>query len=216
MSSHRLFALVFLIEFAGLMFFTTAQLQADITYELVDYQLDQDGHTLSGTITTDGFIGVLGVPSWPTPYAYTPGYGGHITGGTFQIDNGDVYMANFIPPGSGVVEATSDGKIVLYPTTDTNWYNNCFSLNHSEPYTGSCGLEWYNSETVTTHYYGSLYSGNVWQTYNLPAGEGHIANNDPWVIAQIVPEPTTLILLCTAFLGLGGRRFLRIRTGAKK
>ena len=61
MSSHRLFALAIVFVSAGLMFFTTAQLQADMIYQLVNYPLDQGGHTLSGTITTDGTIGDLGV-----------------------------------------------------------------------------------------------------------------------------------------------------------
>jgi hypothetical protein len=211
MSSHRLFAAVIVFGSVGLALFTAAQLKADITYQLIDYPLDQDGHTLSGTITTDGTIGALGIPSWPMPYAYT-----HITGGTFQIDNGAVYTASFIPPGSGVVEATSDGKIVLYPTTDSNEFNNCFSFQHSEPYLGGWGLEWYyDSVSVPTHYYGSVYSTDtsstirVWQTWSLPAGENHIANNDPWVLAQIVPEPATLWLLITALLGFVG--FARVR-----
>ena len=35
------------------------QLRADITYNIVNYQTSQEGDTLSGSITTDGTIGVL-------------------------------------------------------------------------------------------------------------------------------------------------------------
>jgi hypothetical protein len=214
MSSHRFFALVAILGCASLMLFTTAQVRADITYQLVDYPLDQDGHTLSGTITTDGFIGELGVVG-DRGYNYWSTAGGHITGGTFQIDNSAVYQLSYMPEGNTVVAANSSGQIVLYPTTDNNPWNYSFWFMHSEPYIGGWGLQWYNSDSVTTHYFGSLYSAadssviNVWQTYNLPAGEGHIANNDPWVIAQIVPEPATLWLLVTALPGFAGFSFVR-------
>ena len=91
MSRHKCSTLVAILAFASLMFLATAQLRAT-TYNLVDYPLDQGGHHLSGTITTDGTIGDLGVSSFPAGYYnFRPQFGGHITGATYQIDNDPVY-----------------------------------------------------------------------------------------------------------------------------
>ena len=79
MSSRRLFALIVILGSAGMVFFAAPQLWADMVYQLVNYPLDQGGHTLSGTITTDGTIGDLGFSDFPVGYYnFRPQFGGHI------------------------------------------------------------------------------------------------------------------------------------------
>jgi hypothetical protein len=201
MSSHRNFALVIFFVFAGLMFFTTAQLRADLIYQLKNYPLDQGGHTLSGTITTDGTIGDLGSSSFPAGYYnFRPQYGGHIKSATFQIDNDPLYNVTEIPNAWCNVVATATGQILVYPGSSA------FQLINNVPSVGVWGIEWYNN----SHYYGSdQASGSVWQTTTLPTTAGHIAQNYAWVIATVVPEPTTLTLLVTALLGFAG--FVSVR-----
>jgi hypothetical protein len=204
MSSHRLFALVVILGSAGLMFFATAQLQADIIYQLKNYPLDQGGHTLSGTITTDGFIGDLGIMNWPNDYYnYNPTFAGtHIKSATYQIDNDPIYTVTYIPNSWSRVTATATGQILLYGGISA------FALEYNVPSVGVWGIEWYNN----SHYYGSDQAlGSVWQTVSLPTTAGHIAANNPWVIATVVSEPTTLVLLVTALLGLAGFASVRRR-----
>jgi hypothetical protein len=201
MSSHRLFTLVVLFASAGMVFFTTAQLRADIIYQLKNYSSDQGGHTLSGTITTDGTIGDLGSSSFPAGYYnFRPQFGGHIKSATFQIDSDPVYNVTEIPNSWCDVVATAAGQILVYPGTSA------FQLLNNVPSVGVWGIEWYNN----AHYYGSdQVSGSVWQTTSLPTSAGHIAAHNPWLIATVVPEPATLALLVTAVLGIAGISLVR-------
>ena len=202
MSSHRLFALAVILGSAGLVFFSAPQLRADLVYQLVDYPLDQGGHHLSGTITTDGTIGDLGASSWPAGYYnYNPTFAGvHIKSATFQIDNDPVYNVTYIPNAWCEVVATAT-QIKIY-----GGGTSAFALQNNVPSVGVWGIEWYNN----AHYYGSdQASGSVWQTTSLPTTAGHIAANYSWVIATVVPEPATLVLLVTALLGFAG--FVRVR-----
>jgi hypothetical protein len=198
MSSHQRSTLFAILGSAGLMFLAAPQLRADVTYNLVDYPLDQGGHHLSGTITTDGTIGDLGVDPFPAGlYNFRPQFGGHITGATFQIDNDPVYTV----PVNNIVNAFAE--VVATPTQimilpgDTS----AFQLLFNVPSVGVWGIEWQN----TGLYSGSdQVSGTVWQTTSTPAAPGQIGANSSWVIATIaapVPEPATLALLATALLG---------------
>ena len=200
MSSHKRSTWFAIVCSASLMFLATPQLRAtNITYNLVDYPLDQGGHHLSGTITTDGTIGDLGVDPFPAGYYnFRPQFGGHIVGATYQIDNDPVYTvpAGNIPNAFAEVVATAT-QIVIVPGNTS-----AFQLLYNVPSVGVWGIGWQN----TGLYSGSdQVSGTVWNTTTTPSAPGQIGANSSWVIAT-VPEPTTLVLFATGLLGLGAFR----------
>jgi hypothetical protein len=201
MFSHRRSALVVVLGFAGLMGLGVPQVRADITYQLVDYPLDQGGHHLSGTITTDGTIGDLGVDPFPAGYYnYRPQFGGHITGATFQIDNDPSYTVpiNDIVNAYAEVVATPT-QILLYPGDSSP-----FELLYNVPSVGVWGIEWQNTGLFSGS---DQVSGSVWQTTSTPAGAGRIGANSSWVIATTaVPEPATLVIGAALLVPLGLRR----------
>jgi hypothetical protein len=204
MSSHKCSTLFAILASASLMFLVTPQLKAtNITYNLVDYSLDQGGHHLSGTITTDGTIGDLGVDPFPAGYYnFRPQFGGHITGATFQIDNDPVYTvpAGNIPNAFAEVVATAT-QIVIVPGNTS-----AFQLLYNVPSVGVWGIGWQNSGSNVGPYSGSdQVSGTVWTTASTSSAAGHLGANSSWVIAT-VPEPTTLVLFATGLLGLAAFR----------
>ena len=176
---------------------------AAITYNLVDYPLDQGGHHLSGTITTDGTIGDLGFSDFPAGYYnFRPQFGGHITGATYQIDNDPVYTVpvNNIPNAFAEVKATAT-QIVIVPGNTS-----AFQLLYNVPSVGVWGIGWQNSGSNVGPYSGSdQVSGTVWNTASTSSASGHLGANSSWVIA-VVPEPTTLVLFATGLLGPVGFR----------
>ena len=71
-------------------------------------------------------------------------------------------------------------------------------------------IAYYNSDAQQHNYGGRHWLGdlNNWspesfQALYPAAVPGSIGYNDPWVIAEVIPEPATLTLLGTALLGFG-------------
>jgi hypothetical protein len=155
----------------------------NITYNIIDYPLDQGGHHLSGTIITDGVSSNL--------------WGGEIVGGVFVIDGesysiGKAFGQEANPKGIGPIATATE---ILLP----KW--GFFLIEHPAP-EGSD--EW---QTIIWNRIGSWMEGYVgksesassgptyWWNDTPASGLGHIAADDPWVIATAAPEPSSLVLL---------------------
>jgi hypothetical protein len=151
---------------------------ATITYSIQNYPADQSGATLSGTITTDGTIGILtdsNVLSWS--WTITP------PGGTpFTLSSVDV-GSGFGITGTGVVASTS--KITIASPASQGDFNDMVFEG-----TDAAGLA-YGRFVSSGTYYGSIPNTiPVWNT-----GNPYMGGTDPWVIAVAsVPEPSTLTL----------------------
>ena len=198
MSSRQRSILFGTVGFASLMFLAAPQLRADVTYYLVDYPLDQGGHHLSGTITTDGTIGDLGVDPFPAGYYnFRPQFGGHITGATTQIDNDPVYTVPINDILNAFAEVVATPTQILLEPGNTS----AFTLDFNVPAVGVWGIQWQNTGLLSGS---DQASGTVWTTTSIPSSPGHIGATSAWVIATItapVPEPGTLMLLATALVG---------------
>jgi hypothetical protein len=158
-----------------------------ITYSIQNYLADQQGATLSGTITTDGVIGNLAatdILSWNwtiTPLGGTP----------YTLSSSDIGTKVLL---EGVVVASQSNITIALPTQD--FVDNALAL------------EALNAGGITTSYIDYLrglpvgspfneYIGvtsvgaDVWANFNPVMG-----GTNPWVIAaaSAVPEPSSLAL----------------------
>ena len=151
-------------------------LAGHITYSLQNYAADQQGSTLTGSITTDGNLGTLtaaDIDSWT--WTVTPPVG-----------------ATFTLSGSG-----ADSIVQNLIATDTQLLLSELQTQNSElALVGqNANLEYrrdFLHDGVPDQYIGSLGSANFWITSNPGMG-----GTDPWVIgvaASSVPEPSSLVL----------------------
>jgi hypothetical protein len=216
---HRRSALVA----AQLLFSTVLLLAAsnaraeNITYNFVDYPVNEADYTttgqdtISGWITTDGTTGqwtgdpmqhiVGGSLSWSGPrgsvtfpLAIVMSYAeaGRVSTASFYATNNQLQLL----PGDTVYLATSTGEddsyVWLYYNRDPQ-VGNDFYEGMADDY-----------PAVSQMAFGESYPDSR-------RGPGSIGANDPWVIAAAVPEPGTLTLLALALLGLTGAVCLRRR-----
>jgi hypothetical protein len=165
---------------------------ANITYNLNSFAADQNGYSLSGSITTDGTIGVLkkmDIVAW-----------------TWTVTNGSTtYSASSTDAGAGTVmqgtiTTNVSGTQILVPFARTTSVGNGLALTIS----GVSRLEWINNPVSPNKpSYEAILPGNqiFWNTQNPQMG-----GFTDWIIAGTlpVPEPSSLALASTAaFAGLG-------------
>ena len=162
---------------------------ASITYNLLDYPSDENGCTLTGSITTDGTIGPISVNnilSWTFTITdgnqsetYVNGYDNYL----FYGNQGYIPFCNSV--------STTQTQLIITATNSPNgnelWLN---SPNNGELYwvpevsNGQAELVYVGYANLSSSYFG-------WDTWS-PMGSTYSS----WVIAQTatVPEPPTLIV----------------------
>jgi hypothetical protein len=167
-----------------------------ITYNVLDMPADQNGFTVSGTITTDGVIGNL-ANSDITSWSVTISQGG--TSETFSSsDSGPIVniLNNLVATASGIYVPPADNFAVA----------NDFELL-SVPPAGMVidGIRWVNSPQPIYTAQVNFSAPPAWNTSPSVAGTN-------WVIATAVPEPsapTMLGIAVTCVAGVIGRRASR-------
>ena len=179
-------------------------LAGSMTYDIVNYPADQNGWTLSGTITTDGKTGVL-APSDILSWTWT------ITGG--QLDE-----VGPIPPiivnSTDVSAGTNPSNLEATPSQILLLPGGVLSM--------SAEVEIVGAESITSLTYNRgqqppFYDAEIellgtihqppplWFTDNPTVG-----GTDPWLVAS-VPEPSSLYLLgfgavCVSLYVMGHKR----------
>jgi PEP-CTERM motif len=163
-----------------------------ITYTIQNYPADQNGATLSGSITTDGVIGNLAgtdILSWS--WTITP------SGGTpFTFSSSEAGAETFLQ-GTLVASAST---ITMPATGFANDGENNLDLGTSDNATLLGYARENTNGGVLGVYDGRISSGNVWSTVDPAMG-----GTDPWVIAvagAAVPEPSSVLLLTLGTAGV--------------
>ena len=174
------FAIVLLIAFLAF----PAAVSADMTYILNSFAADQNGWTLTGSITTDGTIGVLAKSdfvSWTwtvTEGSSSSTYSSTDSGAALVIKAGSSIMTN------------ATGTQILIPSTAGTANGLALAVN------GVGNLQWDNSPPTTAPFYEAFIPSvqTFWDTSNPQMG-----GYEPWIIAGPlpVPEPSTLVLVAS-------------------
>jgi hypothetical protein len=182
--------------------FATDPVKADLTYHLQSYPTDQTDytdstirHTLTGAITTDGYIGDLN---------------GHILSWNYSIDGGTTHSST--DPNAATVIDTS--QFIATPTQITLGQSTLpgpgdVRLYGDHTIGGLTFLDW-KRETNFPVYSAVVQNQTIWFNSNPTMG-----GTDPWVIATTaspVPEPSTAIVaVCgtVAFIAYGWSRHRR-------
>jgi hypothetical protein len=145
-----------------------------ITYLLKNYSVDQNGHTISGSITTDGIMGTLtasDIKSWRITIDST----------TFSSSDPNAHTT------LALLQATPT-TLTLPQQTPTSCSPQLILLTakpHSQP---PHMVEW-NQVTNTPLYSGVSAGALEWLTYQPSMG-----GTNPWLLAS-VPEPTAGVLI---------------------
>ncbi len=187
---------------------------ASITYNIQSYAALQNGYTLTGTITTDGTLGVL-TSDDITAWNYT------ITNGT-TTDQESGTGADAQIKG---LTATSTQLTLPFPDPTQSDYLSLLGRNTNGVLSGlvyvNFGIDSNNNEP--DFYYATISSpptsGFAWST-TAPVPPGLSLGGSTWIIAQAsVPEPgsLTLVLLGSACLAAvqWTRRCRRVASGSQ-
>ena len=169
-----------------------------ITYNIVDMPADQNGFTVSGTITTDGVIGNLAnsdITSWSVTISQGGTFETFISsngGAIVNILNNLVATASeiYVPPAANFAVA-NDFQLLSVPSIP-----NPISIDQ---------IRWVNSPQPIYMAQVNFSSPPAWNT-SPPVVDTN------WVIATAVPEPSTLTMLgigATCLAGVLGRRASR-------
>jgi hypothetical protein len=169
----------------------------DITYSLANYTSDQAGHSVSGSITTDGVIGTLtdsDILSWTVTIDST----------TFTSNDAGAAIDQ-----SGILTATPTSlDLPMVPTGSGN--GNDLQLFTQPGATPLDLINWaqLDSDRSPSGYTGVISATPLWATDN-PVLNG----TEPWVIASIstaaVPEPSSAVLAvigAVTIVGYGASR----------
>jgi len=177
--------------------------RADLIYNIQNYPSDQNGHTLSGTITTDGTIGTLtasNIVSWVVTFDGTDTFRSTDPGGKIAY-----YLTDLVANSVNLTVGTgADLGLFVLPPNPSNL---------------TAGVQWSNSgPDSTVDYYSAQYSTPItnilWEDsmHNPPPSFG---GTNPWVIgiaqSTAVPEPSTfvgagLVVVCGIAYGLARKR----------
>jgi len=162
--------------------------KADITYEIQNYpsqQVDLDTgsfeHNVSGTITTNGTIGAL-TPADILSWSVT-------FDGTFTFSSSVIFPDLMTSVFATATQITTTGYFVLL---NPIIQDEQLSYNYS-PHTG----EYLGENNVV---------GYLWDTDTTTLG-----GNTNWIVAEVVPEPSTLVIaglasVCGIAYGLARKR----------
>jgi hypothetical protein len=190
-------SLVLAITGIALLFAAPHTIEAgQITYTIQNYPADQNGASLSGTITTDGVIGNLAstdILSWS--WTVTPPAGAPVTVSSSDVNAFPVFI-------DGSVVASQLSITMAAPADGSLSELRLFAV---DPVTGEFDLDYQrdflNGPPILNRYEADFgQNQNIWNTTN-PAMGGH----DPWVIATAaaaVPEPSGAVLLGLGIAGL--------------
>lgn len=168
--------------------------RANIVYNILNYPADQNGAELSGSITTDGTLGILSeseVISWT--FSVTP-----------TVVSGGVPYTRSSTDANAFFDIFSGGSLALQATSTDLLLDGALRLGTDYGTTSQTLLEW-KSDGATTLSISQLNnnaSPSGWATLN-PGSYG----SGPWTIAT-VPDPSTLSLLgiSTLLLWICNRR----------
>ncbi|MGA2704220.1 MAG: hypothetical protein ABSH35_24380 [Isosphaeraceae bacterium] len=153
--------------------------RADTIYAIQNYPSDQNGHTVSGTIATDGHIGQItsaDITSWSVTFDSTF---------TFRSTDPGADIGSL-----GVVQATATNLSLSSPSVGFNQLEFGIFGTAGAPDVGS-SINWGRATVEPGVYSGFLESTELWNLYRTTLG-----GTDPWVLAvaqaSAIPEPASL------------------------
>ncbi len=198
------------VMFALVLLASVSNARADTIYNIVDYPANENGYTVSGTITTDGTTGPLTTSNILSGYLVITNLGGSTSPIPLDRQNCTIYPGTAPEATTGEIQVPTGCILQLEfgpgPTSDAD-----FQLTWSNDNTQ------FNGYGYTTYYVlNQFYTQYFHASYPQP-GPGSIGGDGSWTIAnggQPVPEPGTLTLLVSALLGLGALYVQRRRAKA--